>query len=257
MRFAVGDMVVEALKNVTLAVEPGAHWGVIGESGSGKSTLGLALAGFLRPPGKVAGGRIEIAGEDVFGASPERQRWLRQHLISFIFQNPITTLDPTRRIRDQFFDPESGNLPRPRIRALLESVELSHLEQVLAALPHELSGGMAQRVAIAMCIAKSPRLIVADEPTSALDALVRVQIMTLLTRVCNETGSALLIVSHDLQSVRAFAENVAVMKDGEIVERGPTERIFSAPEHPYTIKLLRAIPGKRAPHADVAREVAP
>ena len=249
VRFALRDMSVEALKAVSLDVEPGAHWGIIGESGSGKSTLALALAGFLRPPGRVTGGRIQISGEDVFAASAERQRWLRRHVISFIFQNPITTLDPTRRIRDQFFDPESGVLPRPKIRQLLESVELSRPDQVLLAYPHELSGGMAQRVAIAIGVAKSPRLIVADEPTSALDALVRAQIMTLLRRVSKEAGSALVIVSHDLQSVRAFAQNVAVMKDGEIVERGPTERIFLAPEHAYTINLLQAPPGRQAPYA--------
>ena len=133
VRFALRDMSVEALKAVSLDVEPGAHWGIIGESGSGKSTLALALAGFLRPPGRVTGGRIQISGEDVFAASAERQRWLRRHVISFIFQNPITTLDPTRRSRDQFFDPESGVRPRPKIRQLLESVELSRPDQVLLA----------------------------------------------------------------------------------------------------------------------------
>lgn len=235
---------VRALDDVTLVVNPGEIVGVVGESGSGKSTLALALAGYTRFKGGISGGSVHFDGTDLLAASEEEVRGLRAAHMGFVFQNPITTLDPTRVVGAQMFDPDGNRLDPARILVLLEQVGMKDPERVIASYPTELSGGMAQRVAIAMAVQHNPRLIIADEPTSALDASVRLQILDLLSSLCRERSMAVVIVSHDLHLVRRYCHNIVVMYAGQVVERGTSEEVLSNPLHPYTAALLRAVPGQ-------------
>jgi peptide/nickel transport system ATP-binding protein len=235
---------VHALDSVTLVMRRGERIGVVGESGSGKSTLALAIGGHIRGSGRLACGHVVVAGTDVFEAAPKELRRLRRRRLGFVFQNPIGTLDPTRRISRQFFNSEGRILDQARIAQLLEKVGLKEISRVMASYPHELSGGMAQRVAIAMAVEHEPEIIIADEPTSALDASIRMQILDLLLEVSERTNSTLVIVTHDLKAVMSYCERVAVMYAGRIVETGRSSEVFGAPRHPYTAALLRAIPGE-------------
>jgi oligopeptide/dipeptide ABC transporter ATP-binding protein len=241
---------VPALDTVDCALAPGDRLGVVGESGSGKSTLALALAGFAKGSGRVTGS-VTLDGRELVGLDEPTLRRLRRENFGFVFQNPITTLDPTMAVRRQFFDPDTGLVPVAAIRELLTRVGLTDPDRVLAAFPHELSGGMAQRVAIAMMLARRPSIIIADEPTSALDAQIRLQIMALLVAEARQTGAALVVVSHDLKGVRADCDRVAVMYAGRIVEEGPVAQVLDHPRHPYTAALLAASPGNEAPGQDL------
>ncbi len=242
--FRSGGREVLALDDIRLDIAPGERVGLVGESGSGKSTLALAIAGFVKGKGRRQAGQVHVAGHDVFGGDHEALRRLRATQFGFVFQNPIGTLDPTRKIERQFFDPEGAAIPRPRIAELLRDVGLLDAPRVMGSYPHELSGGMAQRVAIAMAIEHAPPLMVADEPTSALDASIRIQILDLLLAHSQCQHSALLLVSHDLSAIRRYCERVVVMYAGRIVEQGPTEAIFRRPLHPYTAALMAAMPGR-------------
>ncbi|MGE3873259.1 MAG: ABC transporter ATP-binding protein [Parvibaculaceae bacterium] len=240
--FPTRGATVQALDTVSIEIGRRERIGIVGESGSGKSTLALAMAGHIRGGGYRTVGRVVAAGLDLFAAQASDLQSFRQDRLGFVFQNPIGTLDPTRRISRQFF--ENGHaLPVDRIASLLEAVGLSDTARILNCYPHELSGGMAQRVAIAMAIKHRPEIIIADEPTSALDASIRTQILRLLEEVSDETGAALILVSHDLRAVRSHCDRVAVMYGGRIVEFGKAADIFAAPLHPYTVALLGAMPG--------------
>jgi oligopeptide/dipeptide ABC transporter ATP-binding protein len=240
--FPTRGTTVQALDTVSIEIARRERIGIVGESGSGKSTLALAMAGHIRGNRAQASGRVVAAGLDLFAAQAADLQSFRQNRLGFVFQNPIGTLDPTRRIGRQFF--ENGHqLPVERITALLQSVGLSDTARILNSYPHELSGGMAQRVAIAMAIKHKPEIIIADEPTSALDASIRGQILRLLQKVSDETGAALVLVSHDLRAVRSYCDRVAVMYAGRIVETGKAADIFQHPQHPYTVALLAAMPG--------------
>jgi oligopeptide/dipeptide ABC transporter ATP-binding protein len=240
--FPTRDASVQALDTVSLEIGRRERIGIVGESGSGKSTLALAMAGHIRGNQAQASGRVVAAGLDLFAAQASELQSYRQNRLGFVFQNPIGTLDPTRRISRQFYD-NGRPLPVERIATLLQSVGLTDTARVLNSYPHELSGGMAQRVAIAMAIKHRPEIIIADEPTSALDASIRSQILRLLEEVSEETGAALILVSHDLRAVRSHCDRVAVMYAGRIVEEGRAADIFQNPLHPYTIALLAAMPG--------------
>ncbi|MDE2398779.1 MAG: ABC transporter ATP-binding protein [Burkholderiales bacterium] len=242
--FRSGGGEVLALDEVGLEIGAGERVGLVGESGSGKSTLALAVAGFVKGNGRRSAGRAQVAGQDVFEGDAETLRRLRATKFGFVFQNPIGTLDPTRKIERQFFDAEGRAIAPARITALLEGVGLADTQRVLASYPHELSGGMAQRVAIAMAIEHEPAILVADEPTSALDASIRIQILELLLATSLRLHSALLLVSHDLPAIRRYCERVVVMYAGRIVEQGRTEAIFQHPLHPYTAALIAAMPGR-------------
>jgi oligopeptide/dipeptide ABC transporter ATP-binding protein len=187
---------------------------------------------------------VDVVATDVFTASPEALGRLRRGHLGYIFQNPIGTLDPTRKVSRQFFGTDGRPISEARIANVLEQVRLDDIPRVLKSYPHELSGGMAQRVAIAMAIEHEPRLIIADEPTSALDASVRLQILDLLKEISIRSGAALIIVSHDLKAVRSYCERVAVMYAGRIVELGDSKDVFAEPSHPYTAALIRAMPGE-------------
>jgi peptide/nickel transport system ATP-binding protein len=240
--FPTRGTAAQALDTVSIEIARRERIGIVGESGSGKSTLALAMAGHIAGNGSRTSGRVLASGLDLFAAQASELQSFRQNRLGFVFQNPIGTLDPTRRISRQFF--ENGRpLPITRIISLLQSVGLNDTARILNSYPHELSGGMAQRVAIALAIKHKPQVIVADEPTSALDASIRGQILRLLEKVSDETGAALILVSHDLRAVRSHCDRVAVMYAGRIVEEGRAADIFQNPLHPYTTALLAAMPG--------------
>jgi oligopeptide transport system ATP-binding protein len=232
---------VHAVESVSLSLEPGTTLGVVGESGSGKTTLGRLVLGLLRP----TAGEIRFEGEDIASASSERWFQLRRE-IQVIFQDPYASLDPRQRIEDIVREPldiHGIGTPaerRKRVAELLDRVALT--ERQGKQFPHELSGGLRQRVGIATALALGPKLIVADEPVSALDVSVQGQIVDLLADLQKTTDIAYIFISHDLGVVREVSDRVAVMYLGRIVEEGEVERVYERPEHPYTRALLSAIP---------------
>jgi oligopeptide/dipeptide ABC transporter ATP-binding protein len=239
VEYAVGDEVVRALDGVDLTVEVGETLAIVGESGSGKSTLGQALGGLLPPNATRPAGDVTVGGQSVFGDVSKVRAVRRDHL-AFIFQNPMHALDPTRRIRAQFADVDAEH---DEVLRLLRLVELKNAELVARKYPHELSGGMAQRVAIALALAQRPRLVVADEPTASLDSSVRNQILDVLFELARRDRVAIAFLSHDLRAAFEHCARVAVMYGGRIVELGPTEVVAADPQHPYTQALLSSALG--------------
>jgi oligopeptide/dipeptide ABC transporter ATP-binding protein len=243
LTFGKGAKQVYALDGVSLTVASGIVLGIVGESGSGKSTLGFAL-GRLMPDGvRPVSGSVQVFGQDIWTLGDSQLRALRNHTLRYVFQDPIATLNPTRRIGVQLAEAVNPPATEAQVFAALEEVGLPDPARVAQSWPHELSGGMAQRVAIAMAFIANPRLVVADEATSALDASVRTRILDLLRARARATGATLLLISHDLWAVRAYSDQVAVMYGGRIVEHGPSAEVFAKPLHPYTRALLAATPG--------------
>lgn len=237
--------VVRALDRVTLAVQPGELLAIVGESGSGKSTLSQAIGRMLPRACHVLGGSVSVLGEDVSALSAQQIRALRRDSIGFIPQDPIASLNPTMRIGRQLqlaLAPLGKATDRATMIALLESVRIVDPERALRLFPHEVSGGMAQRVSIAMAMAREPRILIADEPTGSLDAQVREDILELIVRLTRASGASLIWVSHDLGAVRRWCERVVVMHRGRIVEDGPTDHVLEHPDHEYTRTLLAALP---------------
>jgi oligopeptide/dipeptide ABC transporter ATP-binding protein len=234
--------VTRALDGVDLQFESGTTVGIVGESGSGKSTLGLAVGRLLPGNARRVAGDLLLDGRSVFDLTDDELIQLRQNALGFVFQNPMSALDPTMRIGHQVADvlPDRS---RESINRLLARVGLPDGDRVAASYPHQLSGGMAQRVAIGVAIARQPRLIVADEPTASLDASVREQILDLLVALPKTIGATVLLLSHDLKAVATRCSRVIVMYGGRAVEAGPSDLIFQRPSHPYSIALLRAAPG--------------
>ena len=242
--YAADRGVVRALDGVDLEVGEGATLGIVGESGSGKSTLGLAVGRLLPANLRRAGGDLRVRGRSVFACDGEEIRRLRRDVLGFVFQNPMQALDPTMRVGRQLAL-ANGDAPPGRARLLDELVRvgLRDPERVFESYPHQLSGGMAQRVVIAMAIARRPRILVADEPTASLDATLRDQVLCLLVAQAKAVGASTLLLSHELHVVARVCELVAVMYGGRIVEFGEAARVFRRPAHPYTRALLRAAPG--------------
>ena len=230
-----------ALDGATLSVSPGEILGVVGESGSGKSTLAGAIARLPIPHLHRISGEVIVDGSRIFALDEKELRRLRSTKLAYIFQDPVAALDPTMTIGRQI----DLALDRRRQTAseALTGMGLDDIPRILRSYPHEVSGGMAQRVAIAMAMARNPRCVIADEPTAALDGSIKIQILNLLTQHCRERAAALVILSHDLHAIRTYADKVAVMYGGRVVETGPTTEVFDRRVHPYTRALLRSSVG--------------
>jgi peptide/nickel transport system ATP-binding protein len=237
---------VQVLNGVNLAVGAGEILGVVGESGSGKSVTALSIVRLLRSPGRVTGGAVEYAGKNLLSMSPTEMRAVRGNEISMIFQNPRSSLNPVFRVGKtlrevlKVHEGLKGAAADRRAVQLLADVGLPGPEAVLERFPHQLSGGMAQRVMIALALASSPRLLIADEPTTALDVTIQQQIIALLARLRREHDLAQIVITHNMGVVAELCDRVAVMYAGSIVEEGPVLEIFDNPRHPYTRALLAA-----------------
>ncbi|MFF8773558.1 ABC transporter ATP-binding protein [Kitasatospora sp. NPDC015120] len=228
---------------VSLDIRAGERVALVGESGSGKSLTCMAVINLLARGLRISGGGIVWQGEDVSRVSAGRMRQLRGREISMIYQEPLTSLNPVLSIGNQLGEAARHvSASRADVLSMLDRVGFHQPERVLRQRPHELSGGMRQRVMIAMALLGRPRLLLADEPTTALDVTVQDQVLKLIYDITVETGTALLLVSHDLNVVRRIADTVAVLYTGRIAESGPTERVLSEPRHPYTDALLRSVP---------------
>jgi peptide/nickel transport system ATP-binding protein len=253
VRFTTEDGVVGAVDGVSYTVERGAALGIVGESGSGKTVASLAVMGLLRGRNVSVTGRVELDGRDLLALPESEMRNVRGNDVAMVFQDPLSSLHPLKRVGAQLAEAVrahhsvSRGAARARAVELLRMAELPDAERRVSAYPHELSGGMRQRVMIAIALANEPRLLIADEPTTALDVTVQAQLLALLERLRAELGMALVIVTHDLGVVAQTADDVAVMYAGRIVERAPVATLFDDPEHPYTWGLLRSLPRIDAP----------
>ncbi|TNB47449.1 dipeptide/oligopeptide/nickel ABC transporter permease/ATP-binding protein [Martelella lutilitoris] len=247
--FHIGGSIYKAVGGVDLYMRQGECVGLVGESGSGKSVTAMSLMGLVpTPPGRIAGGAAWLDSEDLFAASDERIRQLRGGDVSHVFQDPLSTLHPLFTVGDQLIEaiqahqPLSRQQARDKATALLESVRIPNAGERLKAFPHELSGGMRQRISIAMALANDAKVIIADEPTTALDVTVQAQILELMNGLRKERNTAILFITHDFGVVSAICDRVAVMYAGRIVETGTTEEILDRPAHPYTAKLIECVP---------------
>ena len=246
--FATRDGVLRAVNDISFEIKPGEILGIVGESGSGKSVLGYSIIGLVDPPGRVASGSVRFEGRELIGLPEEEIRSLRGRRIAMIFQDPMMTLNPVLSIETQMMETVFAHESFDREKAkkiCLENLELVGIaspERRLKQYPHEFSGGMRQRVAIAIALLHRPALIIADEPTTALDVTVQGQILYEMQRLVRETGAALVWITHDLSVVAGFADSVAVMYAGRIVENGRTEDVLHSPRHPYTRGLLDSVP---------------
>jgi ABC-type dipeptide/oligopeptide/nickel transport system ATPase component len=243
------------LRHVMLEMQPGEILGLVGQSGSGKSTLALAILGLLDGKGVRIEGRIEFQGSDLLQASERDLRKLRGRSLGLVLQSPLSSLNPALKIRTQLREAWRAHANGSRadcetaIGSSLSSVSLPADEEFLRRYPSQLSVGQAQRVLIAMTIIHRPALLIADEATSALDVITQSEILALFAKLNRETGMAILYISHDLPSVADICHRIAILHEGEIVELDSTERIFNAPQHPYTRRLIAALPARLALHA--------
>ena len=254
--FGAADRPVRAVDGVSLTVRAGETVALVGESGCGKSATALALTRLLpQPPAFYAGGSIRWCGREVLTLSERELRQLRGREIAYIFQEPASSLNPVFRVGDQIMEairlhrPDAD--PRPEALRLLGLVGIPEPARKFVAYPHELSGGLQQRVMIAMGLAGRPKLLIADEPTTALDVTIQQQMLDLLRRLQGELGMAILLITHNLGLVAEAAHHVHVMYAGRMVERGPVEQVLRRPAHPYTRALLRAVPRLEGPTRDL------
>jgi peptide/nickel transport system ATP-binding protein len=237
-----------AIDDVSFDIAPGEVLGVVGESGAGKSITGTAIIGLLERPGRIAGGEIRLEGRRIDNLPPAEMRKIRGRKIGAIFQDPLTSLNPLFTIGRQIVETIQAHLPmnaqqaRARAIELLTQVGISAPERRVDHFPHQFSGGMRQRVVIALALCADPRLIIADEPTTALDVSVQAQIIQLLKRLGREHGTAVMLVTHDMGVIAETADRVAVMYAGRIAEIGPVQHVIHDPQHPYTTGLMGSIP---------------
>ena len=244
-----------ALDDVSLDIGPGEILGVVGESGAGKSLTGAAIIGLLEPPGRIAGGEILLEGERIDHLPPDAMRRIRGRRIGAIFQDPLTSLNPLYTVGQQLVETIETHLPLSRAQAHARAIELLAATGIPAPearidqYPHQFSGGMRQRVVIALALAAQPRLIIADEPTTALDVSIQAQIISLLKRLCREQGASIMLVTHDMGVIAETCDRVAVMYAGRVAEVGPVAEVLHRPRHPYTAGLMASIPA-----LDVRRE---
>ncbi len=248
VEFAARQGNLLALDDISFTIAPGEILGVVGESGAGKSLTGAAIIGLLDPPGRITAGQIRFEGRRIDNLPYEEMRRVRGRSIGAIFQDPLTSLNPLYTIGRQLIETIQTHLPlsasqaRERAVQLLEETGIQAAAQRLDQYPHQFSGGMRQRVVIALALAAEPKLIVADEPTTALDVSIQAQIILLLKRLCREHGAAVMLVTHDMGVIAETCDRVAVMYAGRIVEIGPVQQVIHAPAHPYTAGLMGSIP---------------
>ncbi len=247
--FKVEGGTFRAVDGVSFDVRRGRTLGIVGESGCGKSVTSLSIMGLVpKPPGVIAGGEILFEGEDLLKKSRSELRKIRGGSISMIFQEPMTSLNPVFTVGDQIIEAITAHLnvtaaeARERALAMLRRVRIPSPERRIDDYPHQMSGGMRQRVMIAMALACSPKLLIADEPTTALDVTIQAQILDLMRTLRDETGTAIILITHDLGVIAEIADEVVVMYAGKIVESAPVGDLFADPQHPYTIGLLGSIP---------------
>jgi peptide/nickel transport system ATP-binding protein len=237
-----------AIDDVSFAIGRGEVLGVVGESGAGKSLTGAAIIGLLEPPGRIAGGRVLLDGRRIDDLPADEMRRIRGKQIGAIFQDPLTSLNPLYTVGRQLAETIQVHLglgrgaARRRAVELLKEVGIPGAEQRIDHYPHQFSGGMRQRVVIALALAANPRLVIADEPTTALDVSIQAQIIALLKRLCREHGTAIMLVTHDMGVIAETADRVAVMYAGRLVEIGPVRQVVQRPQHPYTAGLMGSIP---------------
>ncbi|MEN9315114.1 MAG: hypothetical protein RIS35_1507 [Pseudomonadota bacterium] len=237
-----------AIDDVSFTIAPGEVLGVVGESGAGKSLTGAAIIGLLEPPGRIAGGEIKLEGLRIDTLPPSEMRKVRGREIGAIFQDPLTSLNPLYTVGRQLVETIQAHLnmsagaARERAIDLLRATGIPAPETRVDHYPHQFSGGMRQRVVIALALAAEPKLVIADEPTTALDVSIQAQIIALIRQLCRERGTAVMLVTHDMGVIAETADRVAVMYAGRIVEIGPVQDVIHSPRHPYTVGLMGSIP---------------
>ncbi|PUE12144.1 ABC transporter ATP-binding protein [Limnohabitans sp. T6-20] len=239
---------LRALDDISFDIAPGEILGVVGESGAGKSLTGAAIIGLLEPPGRVASGQIVLEGQRIDDLNADQMRHIRGRKIGAIFQDPLTSLNPLYTIGRQLTETILAHLPvtpqeaRQRAIDLLKDTGISAAEERIDHYPHQFSGGMRQRVVIALALAAEPQLIVADEPTTALDVSIQAQIISLLKKVCKDRGAAVMLITHDMGVIAETCDRVAVLYAGRVAEIGPVHQVINHPAHPYTAGLMASIP---------------
>ena len=252
--------VVRAVNGVSFSVGRGEILGVVGESGSGKSQTGYSIMGLIDAPGQIVGGSIRLAGEELRGLSEAQWRRIRGNRIAMIFQDPMMTLNPVLRIDTQMIEAVlahrkmSWRAALDEARAALAQVGIAAPDERLRAYPHQFSGGMRQRVAIAIALINRPDVVIADEPTTALDVTIQAQILGEIQQLCSSRGTALIWITHDLSVVAGLVDRVCVMYGGRIVEQGSVDQVLDAPHHPYTRGLMDSIPS-RNPKGQMLRQI--
>ncbi|MFG6137045.1 ABC transporter ATP-binding protein [Halomonas sp. B23F22_10] len=253
VRFALRRGDVQALRDVCFSLDRGERLGIVGESGAGKSVAAFSLLNLIAKPGYIAGGSIVFDGQELIGLSDRALRRIRGHRISMIFQDPMMTLNPVLTIGEQMIECLKAHrrISTKDARAIslrkLEQVQIPSPEARLEQYPHELSGGMRQRVIIAIALLLDPDIIIADEPTTALDVTIQAEIMALLLELCEEHNVGLVLITHDLGVVSQVTQRMLVMYAGRVIEQGPTREIINDPQHPYTQGLLNALPQMATP----------
>jgi len=239
---------LRALDGISFDIAPGEILGVVGESGAGKSLTGASIIGLLEPPGRIASGSISLQGERIDQYNNDQMRHIRGRKIGAIFQDPLTSLNPLYTVGQQITETIQAHLPvshdeaRQRAIRLLQDTGIPAAAERMDHYPHQFSGGMRQRVVIALALAAEPQLIVADEPTTALDVSIQAQIISLLKTICKDRGAAVMLITHDMGVIAETCDRVAVMYAGRIVEIGPVHDVINRPSHPYTSGLMASIP---------------
>lgn len=248
-RFKTQDGVVHAVTDISFNLNKGEFLGVVGESGSGKSVTMMSLLRLIpMPPGEIVSGEAVFDGEDLIGMSPKALREVRGGRIGFVFQDPMTSLNPVVRVGPQIVEAilthrnMTNGAAEDRAAELLEMVGIPDARERLDSYPHEFSGGMRQRAMIAIALACSPEVVIADEPTTALDVTIQAQIIEIVKDLRDQLGTAVIWITHDLGVIASLADRVLVMYGGQIVEEGPVDEIYGSPQHPYTKALLRSVP---------------